>query len=121
MIEPDYDSLSVKKQQSLTETVTLIVRKGAHFGEYLVLGALLWALVLTYTKQTARLVWCPWLAGTLYAVSDEFHQTFSGGRSPKLADVGIDSAGVLCGVLLCMAGWALYRKRKDGKGTEEKR
>ena len=40
------------------------------------------------------------VTGFLYAVSDELHQSFVGGRSPGLLDVGIDSAGVLFGILV---------------------
>ena len=40
------------------------------------------------------------LIGVLYAVSDEIHQCFVPGRSGELRDVLIDSAGVICGVVI---------------------
>ena len=35
----------------------------------------------------------------LYAMSDEYHQTFVGGRSGAWSDVGIDTAGVILAIL----------------------
>jgi len=76
------------------------LRKLAHAGEYAVLGALL-------LRALAR----PGLAlalGTLYAVTDEIHQSLVPGRLGSPVDVAIDAAGVLCGVLL----WQLLRTRR---------
>lgn len=36
----------------------------------------------------------------LLACLDEFHQLYSLNRSPRLFDVGVDTAGVITGVLL---------------------
>ena len=52
-----------------------------------------------------------WGVGTLYAVSDEFHQGFVAGRGPSVVDVMIDSAGVIAGAWLLL--WILLRKKKD--------
>ena len=40
--------------------------------------------------------------GILYAASDEFHQSFSPGRTPKVTDVYIDTLGVILGILLVL-------------------
>ena len=69
----------------------LLLRKLAHAGEYAVLGAL---LARALPEPAALLV------GAAYAVSDELHQTFVPGREGALLDVGIDSLGVLVGILL---------------------
>jgi VanZ family protein len=66
------------------------LRKLAHAGEFAVLGALLARAV----PELAAL----WL-GIAYAVVDELHQTFVPGRAGTLLDVGIDSVGVLLGIL----------------------
>ncbi len=47
----------------------------------------------------------PWLAlgmCLLYAISDEIHQSFVPGRSPRVTDVGIDTLGSLLGLLPTM-------------------
>lgn len=107
IVYPEFSSMPKQKQTSLQHMITLIVRKGAHFTEYLILGALLAAFVHTFTEKRFRMVWMAWLAGTIYAAGDEFHQMFSDGRTPKIFDVCIDSSGALCGVALCLAAAAL--------------
>jgi VanZ family protein len=69
-----------------------ILRKAAHTTEYAILGALL-------LRALGREV-PAFLAGVAYAVTDELHQHFVGGRHGSPVDVAIDSAGVLIGVVL---------------------
>jgi len=78
----------------------LVLRKLAHTAEYAVLGALL-------VRATGRAGLAVGL-GTLYAVSDELHQTFVPGRMGSPVDVAIDAVGVACGVLL----WQSIRARR---------
>ena len=90
------------------QTMVFIVRKGAHFAEYTILGGFLVPAVtevMTVDKtpvpdsvRSIRII--SWLVGTLYAVTDEIHQYFVPGRSCELRDIGIDSCGVLAGVLV---------------------
>ena len=88
------------------ETLVFIVRKGAHFTEYMILGGFLvpavkeWMAVDTTPVPAAMERITAWLAGTLYAVTDEIHQFYVPGRSCELRDIGIDSCGVLAGVLV---------------------
>ena len=72
-------------------TLEFLVRKAAHMTEYAVL-ALLWAhaLRLSGAKHPARLAL---LVSLGYAASDEFHQSFVGGRGPSPVDVMIDTTG----------------------------
>jgi VanZ family protein len=80
-------------------TWDLVLRKTAHTAEYAVLGALL----LRATGRAGLAV----ALGTLYAVTDELHQTFVHGRHGSPIDVAIDAVGVACGVLL----WQRVRGR----------
>ena len=88
------------------ETMVFIVRKGAHFAEYTILGGFLvpavkeWMAVDTTPVPVAKERITAWLAGTMYAVTDEIHQFYVPGRSCELRDIGIDSCGVLAGVLV---------------------
>ena len=52
--------------------------------------------------RVAALPWA-WLLATLYAATDEWHQSFVEARGPALLDVGIDSAGALTGALVMLA------------------
>ena len=78
----------------------LVLRKIAHTTEYAVLGALL-------VRATGR-VWLAFALGTLYAMSDEVHQTFVAGRHGSPLDVAIDAVGVAVGIAL----WQSVRARR---------
>lgn len=81
----------------------LFLRKGAHFFAYLLLGIFIaFGLEAKSIKEYGYTL----LLCTLYAISDEFHQTFIPGRSGDVLDVLLDSAGALTGILL----WALVKK-----------
>jgi VanZ family protein len=69
-----------------------ILRKGAHLLEYAILGAL---LLRALGREAPAFV-----AGIAYAVTDEIHQHFVGGRHASPVDVAIDSCGVVLGVLV---------------------
>ena len=78
----------------------LALRKLAHAAEYALLGALL-------ARATAR-TGLAFALGTLYAVSDELHQSFVPGRLGSPLDVAIDAAGVAVGIVL----WQAVRTRR---------
>lgn len=118
--------------------VTFFVRKGAHFTEYMILGVLLFLFYyelrpkiflvpqkenMHIMKLRLRRIWfIAWITGTLYAASDEFHQMFTGERSPQVRDVCIDSSGAAVGCLLALMAMVLIvRKfvRKMHRQTEK--
>ena len=102
VVRPDYDELGAEEQALLFEKTMHVVRKAAHFSEFAALGFFLLGHFRALALKTAlrRPTPCAAVTGFLYAVSDELHQSFVGGRSPGLLDVGIDSAGVLFGILV---------------------
>lgn len=76
-----------------------IIRKGAHFSAYFILGVLI-VVALKETKHFTqpKLFALALIVSVLYASSDEFHQLFIEGRSGELTDVLIDSAGIVTGI-----------------------
>jgi VanZ family protein len=83
-----------------------VIRKLAHFVEYLILGALtLRALRLQATPLPRAMVTAVVL-GAAFAASDEVHQAFVPNRTAAVGDVLIDAAGVATGVGL----WRLARE-----------
>lgn len=116
--------------------ISFAVRKGAHFLEYLLLGASLF-----YTVKDRRRAegapkvgqevdggraaagmpaaggvfgfFIPWIFAALYAASDEVHQYFVPGRSCELRDVLIDACGAATGVGIAWLGQR--RKERTGK------
>ncbi len=83
---------------------TLLVRKGAHFSEYALLGWFaLYAIKAIVTRKWAACIFAESLV-IFYAISDEIHQFFVPGRSSSPVDVCIDAAGALAGIWLFMLG-----------------
>lgn len=78
------------------------VRKAAHVSEYAVLAALFYrALVNTILRGRALIsAGIVLLVCSLYAITDEFHQSFVPSRTASARDVAIDSVGALLGLLI---------------------
>lgn len=109
-------------------TLTIIVRKSAHFFEYLVFGFLLFINIKNYFyqperedlnkdseedskkysekylkedfKKLLRLVLPTILISLAFATLDELHQLFVPGRSCQALDITIDTAGAITGIIL---------------------
>ena len=92
------------------ESMSFLIRKCAHFTEYMILGISLFFTMgehLASAGVSSRAVpFSAWGIGAFYALTDEIHQIFSSGRSCEFRDMCIDCAGVLTGILLI----SLFRK-----------
>ena len=87
----------------LADRLTMhIVRKLAHFCEYMLEGFLLMLCMRVYSRHPLRHITVPMLGGVLTALTDETIQLFSEGRSSQVTDVWLDSAGVLAGILVAI-------------------
>ena len=94
----------------LAQRLTMhLVRKLAHFCEYLLEGFLLMLCMRVYSRHPLRHITVPMLAGVLTALTDETIQLFSEGRSSQVTDVWLDSAGVLAGILAALLLMGLWR------------
>lgn len=90
-----------------------LLRKFLHFSEFFLLSLLVFAAASglgTGVKRAQRIavVIC-----FLYSVSDEVHQIFISGRTPRAADVLIDTCGSI--VAMALAGYILKKRRMGGK------
>ncbi len=95
---------------ALAERLTMhIVRKLAHFCEYMLEGFLLMLCMRVYSRHPFKHISVPMLGGVLTAMTDETIQLFSEGRSSQVTDVWLDSAGVLAGILVAVVFMALCR------------
>ena len=111
---PGFDGLTAAEKAVYFKKISLFVRKAAHFTEFAMLGASLRLLFHALSLRQPILI--AWVAGTLYACTDELHQMFVDGRGAMWQDVCIDSAGVLTAVLLVTLWLRLRGKRKKKKG-----
>ncbi len=89
------------------DTSDTLIRKLAHFTEFMILGIELTILLYQLLKRNLIL---PPFCGLLAAVCDETIQIFSDGRSSQISDVWIDFGGVLLGFLLVLLiSWIRHR------------
>lgn len=84
-----------------------VIKKTAHVIEYAILY---FFLLRAFTNTSPHTIWPPkftyrqWLSallfGILYAATDELHQSFVPGRTPKITDIGFDTVGMLMSKLV---------------------
>ncbi len=102
-----YFSSQPQKHVSEFFLADFLVKKAAHVGEFAIL------FVLIY-RATGKKIPLSFLLTILYAASDEFHQTFVPGRTPKLYDIiGFDITGAN------IASYALWKLSQRAK-TKQK-
>lgn len=107
---PGFSDMTEESQYEMAGEIDYPVRKLAHAAEYAVLGMLLAGAVYgTGRKRYYNLI-VPYIAGTLYAVTDELHQYFVPGRSCRLADIFMDSIGVLSGTVISFVIIKIHHK-----------
>lgn len=101
-------------------TLHAFIRKAAHFLEFAVIAAvaslLLWRLRGEYPAQNLVYV----LSGSLFiAVTDEYIQCFSPGRSSSVRDIVIDFWGAAVGALIVFGVVFLIRMINKAKGQNK--
>lgn len=73
---PYTKNLSIETQNKLIEHGEPIVRKLAHFSIYTVVGMCIMAFLCTFPFKLRTRLGLSLLVGLIYAISDEFHQSF---------------------------------------------
>ncbi len=118
IIHPEYEQLEESRQKLLYDDMQHIVRKCAHFTEYMVLGLMLRLCLESWfgrkVRKSRSLTIADFCGGTIYACTDEFHQLLIEGRSGQWSDVLVDGSGVLLGVLIA----ALLIRRINRRNAE---
>ncbi len=89
-----------------------ILRKGAHVGEYFVLGLLSIRLFQFHFSGSHAASAGAVLVSLLYALSDEAHQLFVTGRQGRISDVGIDIFGILFSLIFAFAVLPLWERMR---------
>jgi len=76
-------------------TVHFVLRKLGHFTEYAVLAYLARRAFISSSREFLRRYWfqCAFLLIVVYALLDEFHQSFVPSRTASIYDSAIDVAG----------------------------
>ncbi len=109
VIYPGFKSFDEARQQEIIDQNQHFIRKTAHFSAYTLMGIL---ISLAVAQHISRFSLISYGIGTLYAVSDEIHQTYVPGRSGQISDVLLDSAGVALGCIIIFILYKLIRKKR---------
>ena len=78
----------------------LLFKKGGHALGYGLLAFSYWRGL----GSKRNMLWPAWVLALLYAISDEYHQSFTLGRLASWVDVVIDAFGAACGLALAFRG-----------------
>ena len=110
---PGLSEQSYYTQYKVSDAVSTIIRKGAHFSEYAILAQLTFQLLLVLPRPRKDIICalCGFLFAAMYAASDEFHQSFVPGRAMMARDVLIDSLGALTGVIIAVIVVRIMKKK----------
>lgn len=100
--------------ESHLQLVHMVVRKAAHFGEYAVFGLLAARALSSSSRKLLRIYWFPasLLLIVIYALIDEYHQSFISSRTSSFYDSGIDVAG---GFFAIMLFTMVLKRRRQAK------
>ncbi|MCR5121706.1 MAG: VanZ family protein [Ruminococcus sp.] len=118
LLFPDLDSMPADVRDEITTDVSHAIRKCAHFTEYLLLAQFSFQLLMALLRPRSNIV-CGLGAlafSAIYAMTDEYHQSFVPGRAMAAKDVLIDSSGGLLGVFLTLMVrvYIEWKKKKAG-------
>lgn len=91
---------SIEENEELIGNLDKVIRKLAHYTIYTLGGILIYNYANTTDKSKKEKILYSIAFGAGYAITDELHQFFVPGRSARIFDVGIDTLGVITGVLL---------------------
>lgn len=87
-------------------TFYLLIRKSAHFFEYMLLGILI--LHALRRRLFSGAIIAIFLS-IIYSFTDEFHQLFVPGRGGEIRDVMIDSLGAMTGVTIYLVLYICFK------------
>ena len=91
-----------QSSEATLATIHFVVRKGGHLTEYAILALLAARAFLTSSHELLRnrWFWFALLVVVVYALSDEFHQSFVPSRTASIYDSMIDCVGGLTALIL---------------------
>ena len=102
--------IGIELNEYFGEITTLIVRKVAHFSEYLILFLLTCNVGKFYIENKKNMMYSIVFV-FIYACTDEIHQYFIPGRSMAFKDVLIDTSGAIIGYLVIKLIKAIKTKK----------
>ncbi len=117
---PYTKNLKEEAKNKIVEKSQPIIRKGAHLSIYTLVGILIMSFISTYKIHLKYKFLISILVGLIYASSDEIHQSFIPDRTASIIDVGIDTSGVLIGIMLVLIIISVYKSLTEKKSIDTK-
>lgn len=103
------DTLGISLNSFFGELANFVVRKTAHFSEYMIFFLLSYNVLKNYFSfRNACILGI--LLVFIYACTDEIHQLFVSGRSGRVQDVLIDTSGGIFGMVILYVKSLIYKK-----------
>lgn len=96
-------SKSIEENEPIIVSLDKVIRKLAHYTIYTIGGIVIFNYAKTTEKTKKEKILYSIAFGACYAITDEIHQFFVSGRSARIFDVGIDTLGVITGILIYLA------------------
>lgn len=107
-----YDHQVISWQDPIN-MIEFFIRKAGHVSEYAVL-ALLWSIALLAKPVRMNIaLLSSFLISLLYAMTDEWHQSFVKDRTGHGIDVVVDGVGILCALILIVLVVAIRNRVKS--------
>lgn len=98
----------INMDSNIINVLNFVIRKMAHITEYFILIFLVYILLKEYNVKYIYIY--SFIFSFMYAISDEVHQSFVGGRTATFRDVLIDSIGMFIFLSICYV-----KKKYHGK------
>lgn len=96
----------------VTDDAEAIVRKMAHFTEYMAVGFLSFGIAVIWMQRIKAGIVAVTLQVFLSAGLDEIHQYFVPGRYASFRDVLIDMAGGIAGIMIVFLMYKIRKRRR---------
>jgi VanZ family protein len=109
-----FNGLDAEVRERLMYDFSYLLRIGAHFGIFMLLGVCFTAFLLTFNLKNLRVFSFNAAFCLFYALTDELHQHFVSGRAFELSDIAVD----FCGSLFAAAAILLFKRIKKIKAKQ---
>ena len=96
----------------VTDDAEAIVRKMAHFTQYMAVGFLSFGIAVIWMQRIKAGIVAVTLQVFLSAGLDEIHQYFVPGRYASFRDVLIDTAGGIAGIMIVFLMYKIRKRRR---------
>lgn len=87
-----------------------VVKKTAHVIEYFIFSLLLYRGLINSKVRFEKAINIAIVGAFIYGLTDEWHQSFTPGREPRLRDVLIDTAGAI--LFICLLRDIILKNKK---------